>query len=212
MAIAAPTYIKVQSKSILNKVEGMHFRWSINPYRGCAHGCQYCFARSTHFYLDLNAGSDFTSKIFVKVNAPSVLRQELFRPSWRREHVALGTATDPYQPVEGRYRLTRGILEALRDYRTPVSIVTKGTMVVRDLDVLTDMARHERATVCFSVTTLNRELWRKLEPGHCAAFATATVYGAAGRRRGEHWGVAGPHRAGADRQSRESGGRGAGRR
>ncbi|MBI4497975.1 MAG: radical SAM protein [Chloroflexi bacterium] len=165
MPIAAPTYIEVQSKSILNKVEGMHFRWSINPYRGCAHGCHYCFARSTHFYFDLNAGSDFTSIIFVKVNAPQVLRRELSRPAWRREQVALGTATDPYQPVEGRYRLTRGILEALRDYRTPVGIVTKGTMILRDLDILADMARRGRATVCFSVTTLDRDLWRRLEPG-----------------------------------------------
>lgn len=158
-------YQETQTKSVLNPVQGMGFRWSVNPYRGCTHGCQYCFARRYHAYLDLTPGNDFSSIIFVKVNAPAVLRAELARPSWRREPVAVGTATDPYQPIEGRYRLTRGVLEALADARTPVSVVTKGTLVVRDRDVLVELARRAGATVCVSVTTLDRERWLRLEPG-----------------------------------------------
>lgn len=163
--MARAHYEEIQCKSVLNRVHNMGFGWSINPYRGCVHSCHYCFARRYHGYFDLNAGEDFTGIIFVKVNAPSVLRQELSRPSWRRGMVALGTATDPYQPIEGKYRITRGILEALRDYRTPVGIVTKGTMVVRDIDVLGELARRAACTVCFSVTTLDRGVWRRLEPG-----------------------------------------------
>jgi len=143
----------------------MGFSWSVNPYRGCTHGCHYCFARRYHSYLDLDPDRSFESVIFVKVNAPAVLREELARPSWRRELVAIGTATDPYQPVEGRYRLTRGILEALAEFRTPASLVTKGTMVVRDLDVLGELDRRAAATVSISLTTLDRDLWRRLEPG-----------------------------------------------
>lgn len=117
----------------------MAFAWSINPYKGCVHGCHYCFARRYHSFIDLDVGDDFTGIILVRVNAPEVLRRELAKRSWKREMVALGTATDPYQPIEGKYRLTRGILEALRDFRTPVSIITKGSMVVRDIDVLADL-------------------------------------------------------------------------
>ena len=163
--MARAHYEEIQCKSVLNRVRNMGFGWSINPYRGCVHSCHYCFARRYHGFFDLNAGEDFTGIIFVKANAPSVLRQELSRPSWRRDMVALGTATDPYQPIEGKYRITRGILEALRDYRTPVGIVTKGTMVVRDIDVLAGLTRRAGCTVCFSVTTLDQEVWRRLEPG-----------------------------------------------
>jgi DNA repair photolyase len=129
------------------------------------HGCHYCFARRYHAYLDLGTGEDFTGVILVKVNAVKILRAELSRPGWRRGTVAVGTATDPYQPIEGRYRLTRGMLEAFADARTPASIVTKGPMVVRDRDVLA--AVHDRAgvSVCVSLTTLDPDLWRRLEPG-----------------------------------------------
>ena len=156
---------EVECKTVLNRVKGMPFKWSINPYKGCVHGCHYCYARRYHAFIDLNPGEDFTGLILARVNAAEVLRSELARRSWKRETVALGTATDPYQPIEGRYRITRGILEALRDYRTPVSIVTKGTMIVRDLDVLADLARRAGASVCMSIATLDRETWRRLEPG-----------------------------------------------
>ena len=158
-------YEEVECKSVLNRVKGMGFKWSINPYKGCVHGCHYCYARRYHAFIDLNPSEDFTGLILVRANAPEVLRRELARRSWKRETVALGTATDPYQPIEGRYRITRGILEALRDYRTPVSIVTKGTMIVRDLDVLVDLAGRAGASVCMSIATLDRETWRRLEPG-----------------------------------------------
>ena len=158
-------YEEVECKSVINRVQGMAFKWSINPYKGCVHGCHYCYARRYHAFIDLNPSEDFSGVILVRANAPKVLRHELARRSWKRETVALGTATGPYQPIEGRYRITRGILEALRDYRTPVSIVTKGTMIVRDLDVLTDLAGRAGASVAMSISTLDRDTWRRLEPG-----------------------------------------------
>ena len=161
----AARYEEAPCKSVLNRVPNMAFKWSINPYRGCVHSCHYCFARRYHAYFDLDAGEDFTSLIFVKVDAPEVLRHELARRSWKREQVALGTATDPYQPIEGKYRITRGILEALRDYRTPVGIVTKGTLIVRDADLLSSMSEGAGCTVSFSVPTVDTDIWRRLEPG-----------------------------------------------
>jgi DNA repair photolyase len=143
----------------------MGFHWSANPYRGCVHGCHYCFARRYHAYLELGTGEDFSGVIFVKVNAPAVLRAELSRRGWRRGLVALGTATDPYQPIEGRYRLTRGMLEALADARTPASVVTKGPMVIRDRDVLQGVRDRAGVSVCVSLTTLDEDRWRRLEPG-----------------------------------------------
>jgi DNA repair photolyase len=163
-----PRYVETQAKSVLNQVRGMGFQWSANPYRGCVHGCHYCFARRYHTYLDLGTGDDFTSVILVKVNAIEVLRGELARPGWRRALVAVGTATDPYQPIEGRYRLTRGILEALADARTPASVVTKGPMVIRDRDVLVNLRDRAGVSVCVSLTTLDPDLWRRLEPGTAA--------------------------------------------
>jgi DNA repair photolyase len=155
-------YAETRCKSALNRVQGMPFAWSLNPYAGCRHGCSYCYARRYHEWLD-RSPADFDSQILVKTNVVAVLRAELRRPSWRREHVALGTATDPYQPVEGRYRLTRGCLEAFRDHASPVGVTTKGTLIVRDLDVLQDLG--DLAEVHFSVITLDPELARRLEPG-----------------------------------------------
>ncbi|MFN8590553.1 MAG: radical SAM protein [Thermomicrobiales bacterium] len=143
----------------------MPFGWSLNPYRGCVHGCHYCYARASHAYLGMNAGDDFSNRIVVKTNMPEVLRHELGRPSWARQRVAIGTATDAYQPCEGRYRLTRRCLEAFRDFDTPVSIVTKSTLVLRDRDLLMALAAGAGATVHFTITTLDDTLWRVLEPG-----------------------------------------------
>lgn len=163
--MSRPHYEEVLCRRALNRVVGMGFRWSLNPYRGCVHGCHYCFARRYHSFLDLSAGEDFTGVILVKVNVAERLREEVFAPSWRREPIALGTATDPYQPIEGKYRLTRRCLEVLAERANPVTLVTKGTMVVRDLDLLTHLARRASVAVCFSVATLDPEVWRRLEPG-----------------------------------------------
>ena len=160
-----PRYVETTCKSALNRVSGMPFRWSLNPYRGCVHGCHYCYARATHAYLGMNADDDFSSRIIVKTNMPEVLRRELRRPSWQAERVALGTATDAYQPCEGRYRITRRVLQALSDYATPVSVVTKSTLVWRDLDLLAGLARLPGTRVNFTITTLDPDLWRLLEPG-----------------------------------------------
>ena len=159
------TYQEVQCRSALNKVEGMPFRWTLNPYRGCTHGCHYCFARRYHKQFEMDADDQFARVILVKVNVVDVLAKELSRASWARENVALGTATDPYQPIEGQYKLTRGALIELAASKTPVGVVTKGPMVVRDADVLVDVARASKCTVCMSVPTVDEEAWRKLEPG-----------------------------------------------
>ena len=158
-------YEEARCRTAINRVKGMDFRWSLNPYRGCVHGCHYCFARRFHAYYDLEPGADFTGVIVVKLNVADVVRMELSRRSWRRESVAIGTATDPYQPIEGKYRLTRGCLEGFADWRSPVSLVTKGTMIVRDVDILQELTRKADCTVCFSVTTMDLDLARKLEPG-----------------------------------------------
>ncbi len=159
------TYQEIRCRSALNRVEGMPFRWTLNPYRGCTHGCHYCFARKYQHQLELGAGDDFASVIFVKTNFVQVLRRELAKPSWTREQAALGTATDPYQPIEGRYLLTRGALEACRDAATPVGIVTKGPMVVRDIDVLKALSARASCSVYVSVPSLDDDAWRRLEPG-----------------------------------------------
>ncbi len=158
-------YQEVTCRSALNRVEGMPFRWTLNPYRGCAHACHYCFARRYHAQFELGPGDDFSSVVLVKVNFAEVLRRELARPTWTRELVALGTATDPYQPIEGRYGLTRRTLAALLEGRTPVGLVTKGPLVVRDADLLGDLSRAAGCTVYFSVPTVDEEVWRRLEPG-----------------------------------------------
>jgi DNA repair photolyase len=159
--------IEVEAHSVINRVAGnsMPFDWTINPYRGCMHACVYCFARPTHTYLDMDAGKDFETKIVVKVNAPDVLRRELAAKRWKGEHIAMGTGTDPYQRVEGRYRLMRGIIEALIDHRNPFSILTKGTLITRDLDLLLRAAEHAPVSAAFSIGTLDEQVWRETEPG-----------------------------------------------
>lgn len=163
--MARAIYVETPCKSAINRVEGMPFKWSLNPYRGCVHACHYCYARASHSYFGLNAGEDFETQIFVKTNLPAVLRKELGRKSWLGESVAIGTVTDPYQPAEGRYRLTRGALEALRDFQNPVSITTKSTLVQRDIDLLAELARLSEVRVHLTITTLDSILWRLVEPG-----------------------------------------------
>ena len=158
-------YQEVSCRSALNRVEGMPFHWTLNPYRGCTHGCHYCFARRYHVQFEMDADDDFASVILVKRNLVEVLRRELDRPSWARELVAFGTATDPYQPIEGQYRLTRQSIEALTRGRTPIGLVTKGPMVVRDRDVLHELSSAAGCTVYMSVPTVDEDAWRILEPG-----------------------------------------------
>ncbi len=160
-------FYEVQAKSVLNRVPDrspMPFRWTINPFRGCAHACNFCFARPTHTYLGFDAGRDFEREIVVKVNAPELLRAELARPSWKREHVALGTNTDPYQWVEGRYRLMEGIWEALRDACNPCSILTKSPLLLRDLKLMVELNERSTFTACLSIPTLDEKAWRETEP------------------------------------------------
>ena len=157
-------YQEVVCRSALNRTEGMPFKWTLNPYRGCTHACEYCFARRYQTQLEMESGDQFSSYIFVKKNVAEALARDLRRPSWDRELVALGTATDPYQPIEGHYRLTRECLELLDAADTPVGLVTKGPLVVRDADILSRMSRRGLATVYVSVPTVD-PVWEKLEPG-----------------------------------------------
>jgi DNA repair photolyase len=142
----------------------MPFRWTINPYRGCTHACKFCFARPTHKYLDFDPDRDFEREIVVKVNVPEVLRTELARPSWKGEHVALGTNTDPYQWVEGRYKLMPGIWEAFRDFANPCSVLTKSPLVLRDLKLLQEINEVAPVSANLSVPTLDEKAWRATEP------------------------------------------------
>jgi DNA repair photolyase len=160
-------FYEVRARTVLNRVperSAMPFRWTINPYRGCTHACVYCFARPTHRYLDFDAGRDFEREIIVKVNAPEVLSRELARPGWAREHVALGTNTDPYQWVEARYRLMPDIWRALLEQRTPCSVLTKSPLVLRDLPLLRELADEGLVSAALSVPTLDERAWRATEP------------------------------------------------
>lgn len=162
------TFHEVAARSVLNRVPGkspMPARWTVNPYRGCTHACTYCFARNSHTYLDLDAGRDFDSEVVVKINAPEVLDAQVRRPSWAREHVAMGRNTDPYQRAEGRYRLMPGIIRALAGSGTPFSILTKGTVLSRDLPLLESVGAEVPVGLGVSVALLDRELQRVLEPG-----------------------------------------------
>lgn len=162
------TFYEVQAKSIVSHVpesSRMPFGWTINPYRGCQHACAYCFARNSHTYLDLDAGKDFDSKVIVKVNAPELLRKKLASPGWRGEHIAMGTNVDCYQRAEGKYELMRGIIAALRDAANPFSILTKGTLILRDLDLLLEAAEVTDVGLNVSAAFVDKELWRAIEPG-----------------------------------------------
>ncbi len=160
-------FYEVRAKSALNRVPEVSqvpFRWTINPYRGCTHSCTFCFARPTHEYLGMNAREDFDRQIVVKVNLPEVVRRELGRPSWKGEHVALGTNTDPYQWVEKRYRLTRGVWEAMRDFQNPCSVLTKSPLLLRDLDLFKEIDAVAPFTANLSIPTIDEKVWRQTEP------------------------------------------------
>jgi len=160
-------FYEVYAKSAINKVpeaSRMPFRFTINPYRGCSHACVFCFARPTHIYLDFNAGRDFEKEIVVKVNVPEVLRAELRKPSWKREHIAMGTNTDPYQWCESKYRLMPGIWEALRDFRNPCSVLTKSPLLLRDLELMKEIAAVTDIHANLSIPTLDEKPWRASEP------------------------------------------------
>lgn len=159
------TYREEPCKAALNHVKGMPFEWSLNPYMGCVHRCTFCYVRAFEKRADRPSGDEYGRSIRVKINVAEVLRRELARRSWKGDHVAIGAATDPYQPAEGRYKLTRGCLEALRDARNPFHIITRSPMIVRDLDVLVEAAARAELSVTFSVPTLDDDVWRKTEPG-----------------------------------------------
>ncbi|MFD8423125.1 Rv2578c family radical SAM protein [Streptomyces sp. NPDC059466] len=162
------TFHEIRARSIVNRVPGasrMPFEWTVNPYRGCTHACVYCFARRTHSYLDLDTGLDFDSQIVVKVNAPDLLRRHLGSHRWHGEHIAMGTNVDCYQRAEGRYRLMPGIIAALRDHANPFSILTKGTLILRDLDLLKQASEVTDVGISVSVGFTDPELWRTVEPG-----------------------------------------------
>src|SRR3954452_19143448 len=162
------TFHEILCKSALNKVPNaamLPFRYTVNGYRGCSHACRYCFARPTHEYLDLDCGTDFDTQVVVKTNVADVLRRELRRPSWQRETVALGTNTDPYQRAEGRYALMPGIIGALADSGTPFSILTKGTLLRRDLPLLAEVAGHVDVSVAVSLAVGDPGLHASVEPG-----------------------------------------------
>jgi DNA repair photolyase len=166
--VARVAYLEDTCKTALNRVADearVPFRWTVNPYRGCAHSCHYCFARAYHAYLDLGIGDDFSTKIVVKTNVADVLRRELASPRWTGEAIAMGTATDPYQQCEGRYRLTRAVVDALADAANPLSILTKSTLILRDLDVFRRLEARARLTVMMSVGTLDESIRRVVEPG-----------------------------------------------
>lgn len=166
--MARAQYLEDTCKSALNRVPDaarVPFRWTVNPYRGCTHSCHYCFARAFHAYLDLGVGEDFSSKILVKTNVVEVLRRELASPRWTGEQIAMGTATDPYQHCEGRYRLTRGVVQALADFANPLSMLTKSTMILRDLELYRELNDAAGVTVSMSVGTLDEDVRRIVEPG-----------------------------------------------
>ncbi|WP_084102837.1 Rv2578c family radical SAM protein [Demequina sp. NBRC 110051] len=180
---AGVTFHEVLAKTALNKVgqsSAVPFTWTINPYRGCSHACVYCFARPSHQYLELDAGRDFDNQVIVKVNVVEALRKDLAKRSWQREHVALGTNTDPYQRAEGRYRLMPGIIDALADAGTPFSILTKGSLLRRDLPRLSTAAAQVPVDLAMSIAIMDDEIQQSMEPGTPTATARlATVAAAA---------------------------------
>src|SRR2546423_3114908 len=157
-------YREEPCKSALNRVKGMMFDWSLNPYMGCVHRCTFCYVRAFERRADRPSDDRYGRSIRVKINVVEILRRELARASWAQETVAIGAATDPYQPAEGHYRLTRGCLEALADAQNSFSIITRGPMIVRDVDVLGEAARRSNVSVTLSIPTLDEDVWRKTEP------------------------------------------------
>jgi DNA repair photolyase len=164
--LPATRFFHDRTQTILNRNDSpdIGFEYSLNPYRGCEHGCIYCYARPFHEYLGFSAGLDFETRIMVKTNAPQLLREELSSPKWQPQCIALSGVTDCYQPVERRLKITRGCLEVLAEFRNPVGIVTKNALVARDLDLLAELARHNAAVVFISVTTLDSDLRKIMEP------------------------------------------------
>jgi DNA repair photolyase len=158
-------YREEPCRSALNRVQGMGFAWSLNPYMGCSHRCTFCYVRALEQRADRPSDDRYGTSIRVKTNIAEVLRRELARPSWQREDVAIGAATDPYQPAEGRYRLTRACIEALGDAATPIRLLTRGPLIVRDVDVLAAASRRAKVRVMFSIPTIDPEIWRRTEPG-----------------------------------------------
>ncbi|MBF4633216.1 Rv2578c family radical SAM protein [Agreia pratensis] len=184
---AGVTFHEILAKSALNKIPGqstsLPYGWTINPYRGCSHACVYCFARPTHTYLDLDAGADFDAQLIVKLNVAEVLQKELRRPAWQHSPVALGTNTDPYQRAEGRYRLMPGIIEALAQSQTPFSILTKGTLLRRDLPLLVEAGATVPVDLAMSIAIYDDDLQQSIEPGTPstrARLATVTAVREAG--------------------------------
>src|SRR5690242_1789232 len=172
ISVAAPEprladvrYEEIECKSALNPVKNMGFAWSLNPYTGCEHRCSFCYVRAFELRADRPFDDRYGRTVRVKVNVAAVLRGELGRKSWKKETVVIGAATDPYQPAEGRYRLTRQCLEALRDFSSPTAMITGGPMIVRDTDVLSQLARRANLHITFSIPTLDDDVWRKTEPG-----------------------------------------------
>jgi DNA repair photolyase len=158
-------YREEPCRNALNRVRGMPFAWSLNPYMGCAHRCTFCYVRAFEARADRPWDERYGASIRVKTNVADVLRRELARASWQREGVVVGAATDPYQPAEGRYRLTRACIEVFAKAASPFSIITRGPLIVRDIDVLAEAARSTRVSVTFSVPTLDHEIWSRTEPG-----------------------------------------------
>jgi len=158
-------YREEPCKVALNRVKGMGFKWSLNPYMGCVHQCTFCYVRGFELRAERPFDDRYGRSIRIKTNIAEVLRAQLAKPAWERESVAIGAATDPYQPAEGRYRLTRACIEALRDASNPFSIITRGPLIVRDVDVLSEAARRAQVSVTFSVPTLDEGIWRRTEPG-----------------------------------------------
>ena len=158
-------YQEIECKSALNPVKNMGFSWSLNPYTGCEHRCAFCYVRAFEMRADRPSDDRYGRTVRIKTNVAAVLRRELSKRSWRKETVVIGAATDPYQPAEGRYRLTRQCLETLKDFSNPTAMITRGPMIVRDIDVLSELARRADVHITFSIPTLDDDVWRKTEPG-----------------------------------------------
>src|SRR6476660_5199591 len=165
MAVMGVEYREEPCRSALNRVKGMGFGWSLNPYMGCVHRCAFCYVRAFELRADRPSDDRYGRTVRIKLNVAGVLRSELSRRSWKQETIVIGAATDPYQPAEGRYRLTRQCLQVLREFSNPAAMITRGPMIVRDIDVLTELARRASLHITFSIPTVDDDIWRRTEPG-----------------------------------------------